>query len=50
MQKQPFYAKYVQQFHDLPGVDLVHDCGFYFANYPELTPEDLSLLKTCLHS
>ena len=48
MQKQPFYKKYVRQMYDLPGADLVHECGFYFANYPELTPEDLKLLAGCL--
>lgn len=48
MQRQPFYAKYVNQFFELPGADLVHDHGFYFANYPELTDEDLAILRRCL--
>jgi CDP-6-deoxy-D-xylo-4-hexulose-3-dehydrase len=49
IQRQPFYAKYVENKQPLPGADLVHDCGFYCGNYPELTTADLETLSTCLH-
>jgi CDP-6-deoxy-D-xylo-4-hexulose-3-dehydrase len=48
MQKQPFYRKYVTAHYELPGTDLIHDCGFYCGNYPELTSTDLETLSSCL--
>ena len=48
MQRQPFYAKYVEHQYDLPGADLIHDCGFYFGNYPELSQDDIKVLCECL--
>jgi len=48
MQRQPFYSKYVGQRFDLSGAEFLHDCGFYFGNYPELTDADLDMLKSCL--
>ncbi len=48
IQKQPFYNKYVNKYYDLPGTDFIHDCGFYFGNYPELTENDLEILSSCL--
>jgi CDP-6-deoxy-D-xylo-4-hexulose-3-dehydrase len=48
MQRQPFFARYVGRSYDLPGADFIHDCGFYFGNYPELTESDLSTLERCL--
>ena len=48
MQHQPFYRKYVREDYPLPGTDFIHDCGFYFGNYPELTASDLQLLSSCL--
>jgi CDP-6-deoxy-D-xylo-4-hexulose-3-dehydrase len=48
IQKQPFYAKYLKMFYDLPGTDFIHDCGFYCGNYPELTETDLETLLSCL--
>lgn len=48
MQAQPFYKKYVKDYFDLPGTQFIHDCGFYFGNYPELTSSDLQTLKSCL--
>jgi CDP-6-deoxy-D-xylo-4-hexulose-3-dehydrase len=48
MQLQPFYSKYVKEKFDLPGTDFVHECGFYFGNYPELTSADLEVLSSCL--
>ncbi|MCR4341957.1 MAG: DegT/DnrJ/EryC1/StrS family aminotransferase, partial [Gemmatimonadaceae bacterium] len=37
IQRQPFFGKYVPEVFDLPGSDLIHDCGFYCGNYPELS-------------
>jgi CDP-4-dehydro-6-deoxyglucose reductase, E1 len=48
MQNQPFYAKYVDEKYDLPGVEFIDKCGFYFGNYPELNFSDLEVLKSCL--
>lgn len=48
MQKQPFYRKYVHTQYDLPGADMIHDCGFYCGNYPELTDADMETLSSCL--
>jgi len=46
--KQPFYKKYANQEISLHGADLIHTCGFYCGNYPELTDEDLNLILSCL--
>ncbi len=48
IQKQPFYKKYIEEDYNLPGADFIHDCGFYFGNYPELTNNDLEILSNCL--
>jgi len=48
IQRQPFYEKYVKVSYDLPGADLIHHCGFYFGNYPELTELELETLSSCL--
>ncbi len=48
IQAQPFYRKYVSEFHDLPGTEKIHNCGFYFGNYPELTRADINTLCSCL--
>jgi CDP-4-dehydro-6-deoxyglucose reductase, E1 len=48
MQKQPFYKKYVAESRSLPGADAIHDCGFYFGNYMELSDIDLETLSSCL--
>lgn len=48
IQKQPFYKKYVPKQYALPNTDFIHDCGFYFGNYPELDEFDLETLSNCL--
>lgn len=48
IQRQPFYAKYVNKHYDLPQTDFIHECGFYVGNYPELTERDLETLCSCL--
>jgi len=48
MQTQPFYLKYVPETYPLKGVEFLHECGFYFGNYPELTESDIDMLKSCL--
>jgi len=48
IQEQPFFRKYVSQKYDLPGTEFIHECGFYCGNYPELTTNDLEILKSCL--
>ena len=48
IQHQPFFKKHVNQEYSLPGTDFIHNCGFYFGNYPELSKTDLELLSNCL--
>lgn len=48
IQKQPFYGKYSKDIFDLPGTNLIHDCGFYCGNYPELTETELETISNCL--
>ena len=48
MQNQPFYAKYVDENYDLPGVDELHENSFYCGNYPELTESDLQIISSSL--
>lgn len=48
IQDQPFYRKYVRKCYDLPGATFVHQCGFYFGNYPELEEAELKVMTSCL--
>ena len=48
IQKQPFYRKYMDKEYDLPGADKVHECGFYCGNYPELSHQDIEILRSCV--
>ncbi len=48
MQLQPFYRKYSSTLEELPGTDFIHQCGFYFGNYPELSETDIEILSSCL--
>jgi CDP-6-deoxy-D-xylo-4-hexulose-3-dehydrase len=48
MQSQPFYSKYVNVHCELPGTDFIHNNGFYFGNYPELSEMDLEVISGCL--
>lgn len=48
IQNQPFYRKYVKNKYSLPETEQIHNCGFYFGNYPELTSTDLETLSSCL--
>jgi CDP-4-dehydro-6-deoxyglucose reductase, E1 len=48
MQLQPFYSNYAKSDYDLPGTQFIHENGFYFGNYPELTETDLEDLSACL--
>jgi CDP-4-dehydro-6-deoxyglucose reductase, E1 len=48
IQRQPFFKKYVGESFPLPGADFIHETGFYFGNYPELTEIDLEVLSICL--
>lgn len=48
IQNQPFYKKYVEKMFDVPGAQMINDCGFYFGNYPELSEQDLQIIIQCL--
>lgn len=49
IQLQPFYVKHTAPEPRLPGVQFLHEAGFYFGNYPELSDMDLETLSSCLH-
>lgn len=48
MQLQPFYRKYKRDDIKLPGTNFLHNNSFYCGNNPEMTKEDLMLIKNCL--
>ena len=48
IQRQPFYPKYVRTVFDLPGTEFIHTCGFYCGNYPELSADDLKIIRSCI--
>jgi CDP-4-dehydro-6-deoxyglucose reductase, E1 len=48
IQQQPFYRKYVERKFETKNTAFIHDCGFYFGNYPELNDSDLEILSSCL--
>ena len=50
LMRQPFAKKYIKGEYNLPGCDKVHDCGFYFGNYPELTKTEIEMLCSALRS
>ncbi len=50
MTQQPFYQKYTAQPETCCNARLVHGCGFYFPNNPELTPEDITLISSLIKS
>ena len=49
IQEQPFYKKYLPpESYRLPGANMIHKCGFYCGNYPELTESDIRTICNCL--
>ena len=46
--RQPFYKRYDPTPYELPGAEMLHECGFYCGNYPELSSRDLNTLSSCL--
>jgi CDP-4-dehydro-6-deoxyglucose reductase, E1 len=48
MLRQPFANKYINKTYNLPGADFLHDNGFYFGNYPELSVQELEMLAKTL--
>lgn len=49
--RQPFWRRYQSlqaSIARLEGADFVHHHGFYFGIYPDMTREDLALLRGCL--
>lgn len=48
IQRQPFFQKYCPGGQNLPGAEILHNCGFYCGNYPELSHSDLETIKSCL--
>lgn len=48
MGMQPFFRKYVSGAASRPNADYIHKNGFYFANNPELTADELELLAGLL--
>ncbi|MDB5194407.1 MAG: hypothetical protein JWN50_421 [Parcubacteria group bacterium] len=50
MLNQPFYKKYVSDLRRYDNAEFIHQNGFYFANNPELTNEEVSLIVSLLSS
>jgi CDP-4-dehydro-6-deoxyglucose reductase, E1 len=48
MQKQPFFKKYISEIYDLPGVDFIHNNGFYCGINSEMSNSDIEIIKSCL--
>jgi len=48
IQNQPFYKKYVSRSYNLEGTETIADCGFYCGNYPELTEDDIEVIRSSL--
>ena len=48
IQRQPFFRKYISESYRLSGANIIHECGFYCGNYPELTEVDIQTLCDCL--
>lgn len=47
MVQQPFFQKYIPEAATAtPNAQLVHENGLYFGNNPELSPDDLQLLRS----
>jgi len=42
--RQPFYKKHIRGAIDCPNAEFIHQNGFYFANNPELTEKEVSLI------
>ena len=46
--KHPFYRKYGVVSASHPNADFIHENAFYFPNNPELTEEEVALLRGLL--
>lgn len=46
--RQPFFKKYVKGDHICKNAEFIHNNGFYFANNPELTKNEISFLTSLL--
>jgi len=46
--RQPFFKKYIKGTFHIPNVRFLHECSFYFGNYPELTNTDIETIKSCI--
>jgi CDP-6-deoxy-D-xylo-4-hexulose-3-dehydrase len=45
MNRQPFFKEYASQ-NPLPVADLIHTCGFYMPNHPDLTEKEIDYLTS----
>lgn len=45
---QPAWKKYIKKYYNLPYVEFMHSCSFYFTNDQELKKEDLKIIKELL--
>jgi len=48
MLNQPFYKKYVNDRHVYTNTEKIHQNGFYFANNPELTEDEIRFMLSLL--
>lgn len=45
---QPFWKKYYKDVYTLKGADFIHNNGFYCANRPDFTDEDISTIENAI--
>jgi len=48
IQNHPFYKKYVSECYEVPDSEFINNCGFYCGNYPELTDNDIEMIKVSM--
>lgn len=46
--RQPFFKKYCSRTYNLPNTEFIHENGFYCANRPDFSEEDIETIKEAL--
>ena len=48
IENQPFFRKYINKKFKLPNTKFIDECGLYFGNYPQITKNQMNIIKNCL--
>lgn len=48
IQRQPFFKKYCTHTYNLPNTEFIHENGFYCANRPDFSEEDIETIREAL--